>query len=169
MGAHELTLVECELWMIDLGYVADGQPDWLRMLKDAKIGSKAENLHNVRSRWRTGGSKRNRKKVREFLEATEAKKGPTRFGTVIRGLEDWQRIGDALAARPKLFLAVKGRVEELLAKLTLTSTAVDAAAEIEAIEDGLSPFEPPPDESPSSSRRHSSTRRDFTPDRSPRK
>lgn len=174
MGAHELTLADCEAWMLGLDYEINGKPDWLGMLKDAGVEANAENLHNFRSRWRKNGGKRNRAKVRAFFEAEERKRRtPTRFGVVMSALDDWQRLGDELAQRPALFLAVKGHVDRMLADLRAIAPTspeararAEATARIEAIEAGLNPFEPPPDEPPESPKRPPTSRRDFTPDRS---
>ncbi len=165
MGAHELTLAECEQWAHELGY----DRDWKRLLHDAGLGAKITNRDNIKSKWRLPDPLPTQRKIRAALDRTEAKRRePTQMGTVIRGLEDWQNLGDQLAARPTLFLSVKAHVEGVLADLKAASTAEQAKAKIEAIESGLTPFEPPAEPKPSEDRR-SNVRRDSTPDRQARR
>jgi hypothetical protein len=128
---HELTHAECEEWMRDLACVNEGgQPDWERLLRDARVGT---NKYNVKSRWLRGAAPEDREKIRATLERMERKRSQrTPTGSRIFALEEWNSYGQQLSRRPDLFRAELKRVQEIVANVEKAIVGERTRAEAEA-------------------------------------
>ena len=66
---HDLSLEECENWMVELGLTDGPKLDWAKLMRLAKIEGTKDNL---RSRWRKWEAPQQRKKIRETLDRARA-------------------------------------------------------------------------------------------------
>lgn len=97
--------------MIRLGLKkVSGNPDWLRMVKEAGIPASQEYV--VPDRW--GTNPRQMAKVKAALERLERKQPQrTEHGARVFGLEEWNEIGRAIAKIPAVFEQELLRLREI--------------------------------------------------------
>jgi hypothetical protein len=132
--AHDLSYEECDLWR------AAQRVEWDVLLRKAGVKSHKD---VIKSRWLDGGAPRDRAKIRAVLEDYE-KKVPTEIGATIIGLEEWFRLGEALAQDPKVFLEQLERLRDLAKAVTVAATARRKLREAETVMEVLRSPTPSP-------------------------
>ena len=135
--AYDLPFDECEEWMRALGYVVDGALDWSRLLKEAKIKSHKD---MVKKRWLDGRAPTSRRVFGALRAAELRREKRTPIGERVLFLEDWLRVGKALALKPgslppeiREILAAAGPLEErneLERKLQAANERIEAVLKI---------------------------------------
>lgn len=98
-----------EEWSAQLGVSFD------KVLKKAGVADPGE-ARASRSRMRTGGAPRVRRRLKVLTEYERQRQQPTQIGAIILGLTDWHELGSELAEiQPHEFLrllsALRARVE----------------------------------------------------------
>lgn len=120
--AHDLSYEECDAWRSALGL------DWDVLLRKSDVKSHKD---VIKARWLDGAAPKDRAKIRATLEEHE-KKRRTPIGAAILGLEEWFRIGEALAQEPEVFLEQLERLKPLAEAAANAAAAKRRARETEA-------------------------------------
>jgi len=116
--------------MRELGYVVGNKLDWERFLSDAAVGT---DKYNLKKRWREGAASEILPKIRATLERVELKrKERTAAGARLFGVEEWNRLGRAIAKNPVVFEVQLGRMREVAAGVAQLERANELRAEAEA-------------------------------------
>lgn len=130
----DLTYEECSRWLLDLGFKRDdGEPDWDRLLKRAKVGTHKD---TVKNRWKRWGAPKDRAKIRTTLELLEDEKGGTPYGAAVRKFEEWLDLGRALALkRTAAFEGQLVELREVISAVDLVQSRAEAETKILQLEE----------------------------------